>query len=455
MAKSEEFARAFLEKHPQVELIELIFVDINGVARGKWAKPETLVKAFGGDLRLPRSSYVSDIWGDTAKVEGLGMQAGDIDGLCEPVSHSLGMMNWFSRPAAQCLLSMNEFDGTPFYADPRQVLKRVLDRYEADGLRPVIALELEFYLIDQELKPNGHPQMPFIPGSNQRYSETQLLDLQQMQDFDALFAAIDTACNQLNIPAETAIKEESPGQFELNLHHQNDALRAADQAFLLKRIIKGCARQHGYTATFMAKPFSNWSGSGMHMHASVIDNNNTNIFRQHKGQPEKAYAHAIAGLLQTSPEMMAFFAPHSNSYRRFGDSKSLAPNTLSWGQENRTALIRLPMADEAGTRIEYRLPGADANPYLLVAGILAGMFHGMSSKENLQAETVGNAQDQHAPELLVSWQEAVDRATESKFVEDYFGHRFQHCFSKIKQAEINRFASRITDFEYHSYLRYV
>lgn len=455
MKESADFAKEFLKKHPEVERIELFFVDINGIARGKWANPDTLIKAFSGNFRLPISSYVSDIWGEGAVIDGLGTHAGDIDGLCIPVAHSVGSINWLNRPAAQCLLSMNELDGTAFYADPRQVLKNVLDRFEADGLRPVIALELEFYLVDKKLSPNGHPKLPVIPGSNQRYSETQLLDVHQYQDLDAVFTAINDACRELNIPAESIIKEDSPGQFEFNLQHQKDALLAADQAFILKRIIKGCALQHGLCATFMAKPFSEWSGSGMHMHASVIDQDNNNIFNQHEGQPVAAYAHAIAGLLQASPDLMAFFAPHSNSYRRFGDRNSLAPNTLSWGQENRTALIRLPMADAANYRIEYRLPGADANPYLLAAGILAGIHHGLSRQLDLPDETVGNAHQQHPHELDISWQQAVNNASESEIIKDYFGERFQQSFQIIKQGEIDRFARTVTDFEYHSYLRYV
>ncbi len=416
---------------------------------------KSIIKAFSGNFRLPRSTYVSDIWGDTVKVDGLGMQAGDVDGLCVPVEHSLGRINWQKRPAAQCLLSMNKFDGTPFYADPRQILNHVLERYTADGLRPVIALELEFYLVDKQLKPNGHPVMPVIPGSHQRYRDTQVLDLLQLQDREAFFTSINDACRELNIPAESMIKEESPGQFEINLHHQNDALLAADQAFILKRIIKGCASQHGFNASFMAKPFTEWSGNGMHMHASLIDHKDNNIFSQHEGQPIEAYAHAISGLLHACPDLLALFAPHSNSYRRFTDKDSLAPCTLSWGQENRTALIRLPKADAADARIEYRLPGADANPYLLVAGILAGMHHGITEQSELPKETMGNAHEQHPHELELSWQQALDRMSGSEIIKEYFGEQFQHSFQIIKQGEIDRFARTITDFEYHSYLRYV
>lgn len=452
---SKSIAKEFLDTHPDIERIEFVYVDVNGVPRGKWAGPDALLKAFDGGMRLPRSSYVLDIWGDTAHGTGLLMQAGDQDGICVPLAHTLGIINWMSRPAAQCMISMNDQDGQPFYADPRQVLQRVLDRYRADSLQPVIALELEFYLIDQTLQPNGHPQMPQIPGSAQRYSDTQLLSLIEMQDFDAVFASINSACQQLNIPAETVLKENSPGQFELNLQHQSDALLAADQAFLLKRLIKGCAQKHGLIASFMAKPHAQLAGNGMHIHASVLDTQGNNIFQQNKNGPQGAYAHAIGGLLQTTPEMLALYAPHANSYRRLVDGVTMAPTTLSWGFENRTALIRLPLADSPATRIEHRLASADANPYLVAAATLAGIHYGLANPSPLADETTGNAYEQHPAALAIPWADAVANLAGSEIAKDYLGEKFVHSFNMIKQAELKRFSSTITDFEYESYLRHV
>ncbi len=452
---SKSIAKDFLDAHPDIERVEFVYVDVNGVPRGKWTRPDALLKAFDGGMRLPRSSYVLDIWGDTAHGTGLLMKAGDQDGICVPLAHTLGRVNWMSRPAAQCMISMDDQDGQPFFADSRQVLKRVLDRFSADGLRPVIALELEFYLIDQTLQANGHPQTPQIPGSTQRYSDTQLLSVIEMQDFDAVFASIDEACRQLNIPAETVLKENSPGQFELNLQHQTDALLAADQAFLLKRLIKGCAQKHGLIASFMAKPHAQWAGNGMHIHASVLDEQGENIFEMGESGPQGAYANAIAGLLESTPEMLALYAPHANSYRRLVEGVTLAPTTLSWGFENRTSLIRLPMADAPATRVEHRLASADANPYLVAAAALAGIHHGLTSKPELSPETHGNAYQQHPAALAIPWAESVARLAGSELAKDYMGERFIHSFNMIKQAELKRFGVTITDFEYESYLRHV
>lgn len=452
---SVDIARRFLEQYPKIERVEFLYVDINGVARGKWANADALVKAFKGEMRLPRSSYVLDIWGNTAEGTGLLMQAGDQDGYCVPVAHSLALINWLERPAAQCLISMNDQDESPFYADPRQVLKRVLDIYAQDGLYPVTALELEFYLVDQSLLPNGHPQAPNVPGSPERYNSTQLLSVVEMQDFEPVFNAIKRACDAADIPAETVLKENSPGQFEFNLHHQADALLAADQAFLLKRIIKGCAQQHGYIATFMAKPFAQWAGNGMHIHASIVDENGRNLFEIDDRAPQGMYANAIAGVLEATPELLVLYAPHANSYRRMVEGAGLAPTTLSWGYENRTAMLRLPLSEPAANRLEHRLASADANPYLISAATLAGMHHGITQALEPGPETVGNAYEQHPPALDVTWAEAVDRLAASGIAQHYLGADFTHCFEMVKRAELKRFSRTVTDFEYNSYLRHV
>jgi glutamine synthetase len=448
-------AKDFLNAHPQLEMLELLFVDINGVARGKWLKPNGLNKLFSGDFTFPRSSYVSDIWGDTAIGTGLGMKSGDMDGVCVPVEHSIAIAPWFKQPTAQCLVSMNERDGTPLFADPRQVLQGVLDRFTTDNLTPVIALELEFYLLDQQRLPNGHPQLATLPGSNERYRETQILDIIELQDFEDVFALINEACELQNIPIETSIKEEAPGQFEINLLHHSDAMLAADQTFLLKRIIKGCAHKHGYIASFMAKPFAELSGNGLHMHVSVLDDDGHNIFKMANGKPEDRYGHAIAGLLEATPELMAFFAPHANSYRRLSEDFNLAPTTLSWGYENRTALLRLPLADPPAMRIEHRLAGADANPYLVIASILTGIHNGLTTQAELPPETLNDANEQLPAELAITWREAIARISTSDIAKEYFGERFQSAYEVVKRGELLRFDTTITDFEYDSYLRHV
>ena len=448
-------AKEFLNNHPNLEKIEFIYVDFNGIPRGKYASPKTLVKAFDGGLRMPISSYVLDIWGDNPKGTGLVM-SGDGDAICRPVASSLAVTPWNSRNTAQCLVSMEGGDGEPIYADPRHILSSVLDRFNKLNLKPVIAPEMEFYLVDKQLQKNGHPQMPLIPGTHRRYEDVQLLNLSEMDDFEGFFALVEKSAHSLGIPAETAIKECAPGQFEINLLHHDDALLMADQTFLMKRLIKNCARKFNMNATFMAKPFSEEAGNGMHAHLSIVDKDGKNVFQVDKDkQPQGIFAEAISGLLKTTPDFLSFYAPHSNSYRRLVHNADHAPTTLSWGNENRTALIRLPEASSEATRLEFRLPSADSNPYLVFASILSSVLSGITEKYPLDKETLGNAHAQHEPALAITWREAVHKTSESLIVKDFFGERFQKSYQCVKESEIKRFESTITDFEYNSYLRHL
>ena len=448
-------AKEFLNNHPNLEKIEFIYVDFNGIPRGKNASPKTLIKAFDGGLRMPISSFVLDIWGDNPKGTGLVM-SGDGDAICRPVASSLAVTPWNSRNTAQCLVSMEGGDGEPIYADPRHILSSVLDRFNKLNLKPVIAPEMEFYLVDKQLQKNGHPQMPLIPGTHRRYEDVQLLNLSEMDDFEGFFALVEKSAHSLGIPAETAIKECAPGQFEINLLHHDDALLMADQTFLMKRLIKNCARKFNMNATFMAKPFSEEAGNGMHAHLSIVDKDGKNVFQVDKDkQPQGIFAEAISGLLKTTPDFLSFYAPHSNSYRRLVHNADHAPTTLSWGNENRTALIRLPEASSEATRLEFRLPSADSNPYLVFASILSSVLSGITEKYSLDKETLGNAHAQHEPALAITWREAVHKTSESLIVKDFFGERFQKSYQCVKESEIKRFESTITDFEYNSYLRHL
>ena len=448
-------ATKFLDENPELEKIEFIYVDFNGIPRGKNASPKTLIKASEGGLKMPISSYVLDVWGDNPKGTGLVM-SGDGDAICRIVESSLAITPWSSRNTAQCIVSMEDGNGDAIYADPRNVLNSILSRFKNLGLRPVIAPEMEFYLIDKQLQKNGHPQMPLIPGTNRRYEEVQLLNLSEMDDFEEFFELVEKSAISLGIPAETAIKECAPGQFEINLLHHNDALLMADQAFLMKRLIKNCARKFNLNATFMAKPFSEEAGNGMHAHLSIIDKDGKNIFKVNKNkQPQGVFASAIAGLLKNAPDFLSFYAPHSNSYRRLVHNADHAPTTLSWGNENRTALVRLPEASNKATRLEFRLPSADSNPYLVFASILASVLNGIENEFNLEKETIGNAHAQHEPELGITWREAVHKTSVSSVVKEFFGDRFQQSYQCVKESEIKRFESTITDFEYNSYLRHL
>ncbi|MFT6704800.1 MAG: glutamine synthetase, partial [Gammaproteobacteria bacterium] len=328
----------------------------------------------------------------------------------------------------------------------RHVLQNVLDRFVEMQLTPVIALEMEFYLFDENKLQNN------IPLAQRFDSDTNLYDLDELHDNEAVIIEIQHALVALDIPADTFVNENAPGQFEINLLHHNDAMLAADQAFLFKRAIKACAKNHGKVASFMAKPLPNFPGNGMHMHMSLLDNEGNNIFTKQGNQPGEAFGNGIAGILDTLPDTLAFLAPHANSYRRLNGS-GLAPTTLSWGWENRTSALRLPLADDTNQRIEHRVGSADANPYLVIAAILAGVHHGLTNQPALSEATYGNAYAQHEAVLSMTWEQAVKRCTEADFTKEYFGAEFAHLFGAIKAQEIKRFQETINDFEYFSYLR--
>jgi glutamine synthetase len=224
----------------------------------------------------------------------------------------------------------------------------------------------------------------------------------------------------------------------------------------MKRSIKNCAKKFNLNATFMAKPFSEEAGNGMHAHLSIIDKKGDNLFKLDSNhQPQGIFADAIAGLLKTTPDFLSFYASHSNSYRRLVHNADHAPTTLSWGHENRTALIRIPESSPSATRLEFRLPSADSNPYLVFASILSSVLSGIQNKYPLCKETIGNAHAQHTAELGITWREAVEKTSKSKIVKDFFGEEFQKSFQVVKEHEISRFESTVTDFEYNSYLRHL
>jgi len=360
---------------------------------------------------------------------------------------------WTGRPSAQVLLTMTEPDGTPFFADPRVVLQRVAEGYRARGLTPVVALELEFYLIDR-LRDDHAPPIPAVsPVTGARQATTQVYGLDELDDFEAVLDGIANACRLQGIPAMTASAEYAPGQFEINLTHEADPVAAADHAVLLKRAVKGVARANGMNATFMAKPFSEETGNGLHVHVSVLDAEGRNIFADPAGafHGTPALAHAVGGLASTMNECMALFAPTANAYRRIRP-EAYVPLSACWGYNNRTCAFRVPAGPIEATRIEHRVAGADANPYLATAAILAAMLHGIETKAEAPPPVDGNAYESQTPTVPKTWAEALDLFQESPFIGDWLGADFRHVFHAVKEAERRDFEAEVTPLEWRWYL---
>ncbi len=442
-----------LQQAPDCELVDLILPDMNGLLRGKRITRSALEKVYADGICLPMSLIATDITGNTVEETGLGYDIGDEDRICRPVPGTLRPVPWSPRPMAQLLLSMEDANGGAFEANPREVLKRVLDRYAARGLKPVVAVELEFYLFDRLPDAHGRPQPPVNAHTGARNLSTQVYYIEDLNDFHDFIDAVAGACRIQGISADTAVAEYAPGQFEINLKHRDDALLACDDAIYLKRAIKSIAQKQGLQASFMAKPLVDQAGSGLHIHASVLDANGDNIFACTPDAPCDALRHAIGGLQRSAKDCLLLFAPNANSYRRFV-LNAFVPLNEVWGFNNRTVAMRVPHSDEKNTRIEHRIAGADANVYLATAAVLAGMLDGIEHGYDPGAPVVGNAYEQTEIKTPY-WRDSIRDFMASDFIADQFGERFRHIYGQQKLKELHSFYREVTTLEYDWYLRSV
>lgn len=442
----------FLVKHPDIEAVQLYITDPSGVARGKTASVGELERLYLHGRPVAGSILGLDITGTDVDATGLVWDTGDADLICRPVAGTLARAPWLSRPTAQVMLSMYTLQSEPAPADPRHVLARIISRLQGRGLRPVLAVELEFYVLrEADVAPAG--TIARDSGRIEAYSLARLEELAPV--FDEVYAA----ARAQGIPAETLMSEYAPGQFEITLAHRDDALRAVDEAVMFKRVLRGVAARHGLLVTFMAKPYADLAGSGMHVHVSLADGAGQNLFASDDPAGTPLLRHVIGGLKATMAESLLVFAPNGNSYRRFR-SQSYAPTAASWGVNNRSVSLRIPVGPPASRHVEHRIAGADANPYLVAATVLAGLERGIDHKLDPGPPVTGNGYRQStdslsaAPrELPQTWQEAIDRAAASPFLPDALGEGFLKVFLAIKRQECDRFSAEVTELDRAWYLR--
>ncbi|MEE8271831.1 MAG: glutamine synthetase family protein [Alphaproteobacteria bacterium] len=446
-----EVAR-FLADHPDIRQIDALIPDTCGVLRGKKVPARGLAGLFGDGLVFPGSVYATDITGTTVEATGLGLSEGDADRPCLPVPGTLRPVPWAPRPTGQVLLAMREADGAPFFADPRAALRRVVDRLADDGLYPVVAIELEFYLIDRRRRADGAPQPPKSPDTGRRQTTTQVYGIDELYDFADLLDDVDRAAGDQGIPVDAAVSEYAPGQYEINLRHGDDPVRACDEATLFKRAVKGVAHRHGIAATFMAKPYPDLSGNGLHIHLSLCDGHGRNVFAADDPAGTPALRHAIGGLAATMADGMALFAQNANAFRRF-QPNSYAPHAPTWAVNNRSCALRIPAGPSRDRRVEHRVAGADGNLYLVMAAVLAGAHHGLAGRLDPGPPTSGNAYANVPHALTSSWFDALDRLARSAVYADYLGPDFLAAYLALKRAERDRFLAAITPLEYEWYLQ--
>ncbi|HXV39659.1 MAG TPA: glutamine synthetase family protein [Steroidobacteraceae bacterium] len=446
-------AEAFLAAHPAVKVVDLLLPDLCGVLRGKRVDLVDLPGVYERGMFLPGSMFALDVLGGTVQATGLGFDEGDADRACVPVPGTLFASPWLGPGVAQLQVQMLDHDGSPFYGDPRHVLDTVLERYAKRGWRPVVAVELEFYFVDPERTPEGLAQPPRSRLTGRREHRTQINSMADLDSVSDILAEIAATCGGQNVPTGAALAEYGPGQFEVNLRHVADARLACDQAIRFKRIVKGVALRNGLEATFMAKPYGDMAGSGLHLHVSVQDEAGQNVFASADALGNELLKHAAAGLLATMADGMAVFAPNANSFRRF-KPEAYVPMHATWGHNNRGVAVRVPVSGPDDRRLEHRVAGADANPYLVAAVVLAGMLHGVEKKLAAPAALAGNAYTQRlaAPRLPTDWPTALARFGGSAVLREWLGDRFVRLYEETRRGEMQDFQSRLTALDYAWYL---
>lgn len=430
---------------PQNPNVQVGVFDLNGQMRGKRMPAKKLDTILKDGFRLPLSITGVDIWGDDIPSSELVFASGDSDGYCVPTGRGPLKLSTTIEPTVLIPCTFLEEDKTPFLGDPRQALAQIVDQFKARGLTVVVATELEFYLTDPDAI-YGTAQIAPIKQDFPLIESLDTLDLHE-----PFLNAVYAECDAWGVSADAAISEAGTGQFEINLNHVPDPLRAADDAMFFKRIVRSVARDQGLAATFMAKPFGDRPGNGLHVHFSILDKDGNNIFANGTEEGGPILHHAVAGCLDLMPASMAIFAPHYNSYRRFAPNCH-APGAVGWGYENRTTAVRIPGGPDVARRIEHRVAGADANAYLVLAAILGAALQGIDRKADPAAPVQGDAFATDLPKLPTEWDDALDAFEASTGLDDIFAPILRSVFLKAKRQELARFAAEVSSFEYRTYL---
>jgi glutamine synthetase len=435
----------WLREHKVTE-VECLVADLNGIGRGKILPAAKFVRSLVEDgLRLPEYVFIQTVTGDYADEEQ--REVGDPglrDMRLRPDPGSLRLVPWYEEPTAQVISDCLHHDGTPVAMAPRQVLRRVLEAYAERGWQPIVAPELEFFLTKINDDPD-YPLEPPIGRSRRPETARQSYGIEAVNEFDPIFEDVYDWCEAQAIDIDTLSHEAGAAQMEINFNH-GDPLDLADQAFLFKRTLRQAAIRHGIYATFMAKPMENEPGSAMHIHQSVIDAaSGLNLFAAAGHDVSPLFLHHIAGLQKFLPAAMPLLAPNVNSYRRLR-RYSDAPINLHWGWDNRTVGLRVPVSSDAARRVENRVAGADANPYLAIAATLACGFLGMVDQLEPTRPIEGSAYRlaQTLPRYLP---DALDLLRRSKPLRQLLGDEFVEALIVVKDIEHAAYQRVISSWE--------
>jgi len=432
--------QAFFDQHG-IREVECIFADVSGYPRGKLMPARAF--AAGQELRIAQAIPTQCVTGDYS-ADPVFPDA-DHDVRLEPDYATLKLAPWATTPRAFAIHDCVELNGDPCVFSARAVLQSVVARYTAAGLTPVVAPEIEFYLT----APCEDAALPLTPpkARNGRAEAGQsAFSMNMLNELAPFWESFRAALDTLGVQADTWIHEVGTSQYEINLLH-GDPVAVADQAFLFKYAAKEIAIQHGLNAVFMAKPIAGDQGSSMHLHQSVVDAQGRNIFSADDGSATAAFTHFIGGLQTYGPDLMLVFAPFVNSYRRFV-AGSQAPINLQWGDDNRTVGLRIPTSGPAARRVENRIAGADANPYLAIAASLAAGLAGMEEKLPASAPVAHGANAyKQSYGLERSFLPALERMANSQAARRLLGNAFVTGYCAVKELEYQSYLHEISAWE--------
>ena len=423
--------------------IDLLLSDANGVPRGK-----TIDSSSFDENDLPRMAEAvlfQCINGDYTASAMASFNPKDADLIMQPDWSTYRRTPWKEGEVGQVICRALSKEGDPLPYDARNVLNRVIKRYQDKGLEPIVAPEMEFYLLD----PPKRGDISLTPGSGFDGRDEfggEAFSFDALDRYGPLVSSLQDMCAQAHIDLSAIVHEVGPGQIELNVSH-GPVLAVVDQMFLLKRLVKGCALNQGYLASFMAKPSFELPGSGLHVHCSMLNAQGVNIFSLINGQAPATLQHFIGGLQHYLPEAFALLAPNVNSYKRFIGGQA-APINLAWGYDNRSTGLRVPYGPDDAGRVEIRIAGADANPYLLLAAILAAGLMGLEEALTPEAPSEQDAWDL-TTDLPDNMAEGLRRLQASEKFAEAFSKEFIEVYLSVKRSELKDFSSRVSSWEVH------
>ncbi|MCK2182564.1 glutamine synthetase family protein [Halomonas getboli] len=425
--------------------VECLVSDLTGILKGKIMPAGKYLG--GGRPRLPDSIFIQTVTGGYPDDEDSHFwNPAERDMELVPDPNAIFMVPWADDPTAQIIHDCYYLTGEPVELSPRHVLKRVLSLYEARGWQPVVAPEVEFFLVKTNTD-SDYPLEPPVGRNGRQESSRQSFSIDAVNEFDPLFEEMYDYCDAMDLDLDTLIHEEGAGQMEVNFQH-GDPLRLADQVVMFKRTLRETALRHGMYATFMAKPMANEPGSSMHLHQSLVDAEGHNLFADDDGRPSRLFQQFIGGLQRYLPAAMPLLAPNVNSYRRLmrTETSGSAPINVEWGTDNRTVGLRVPVSSPEATRVENRLAGADANPYLVMAASLACGYLGMLGQLEPRPAVVGSAWS-GGHKLPDDIGPALDLLHDCSPLAEILGERFTHSYLAVKRAEHREYFQVISSWE--------